>query len=52
MLAENLVRERTGLTIVRCRLNDGVMQIEVPNADRDAISDELIDCSGEKGDFT
>lgn len=40
--AENLVRERTGLTVVRCRLDRGVMKIEVPSADRGEISDELI----------
>jgi uncharacterized protein len=39
---EALVRDRTGLGIVRCRVSDSAVLVEVPDADRDLVTEEIL----------
>jgi uncharacterized protein len=39
---EALVKARTGLAVVRCRVREDVMLVEVPEADRTAITPDLL----------
>ncbi|MBV9841193.1 MAG: hypothetical protein JOY99_06625 [Sphingomonadaceae bacterium] len=41
-VCETLIRARTGLAVVRCRIDDGAMRIEVGEVDRRRIDDALI----------
>jgi uncharacterized protein len=40
---ETLIRSETGVAIVRCRIKENIMLIEVPDPDRHLISIDLID---------
>ncbi len=39
---EALVRQRSGVAVVRCRVRDDSVFVEVPDADRDLIDDRLL----------
>ncbi len=40
---EALVRERTGLGVVRCRVRDDAVLVEVPDVDRELVTDAILD---------
>lgn len=42
-VGEDVLRRRTGLGVVRCRLNDSMVLVEVPRADRDRLDKGILD---------